>query len=81
MASSTSMLDDLKALATTEEGRSKLKRAFALFGVKGRKWSELTDDEVGNVWAETNAPEAPPLTPDDSPEGRALNKHLDEIRL
>lgn len=78
MSDATSMLDDLRAMTDSETGRMRLKIAFAVHGVTTRKWSELTPAEVANVWAEVHPtePDAGGFTPDDSPEGAALNQSI-----
>lgn len=65
MADRDSMLRDLQDLATGEAGRARLRRAFDLFGVKATKWSEMTPEQIGDVWAETRN-EEPSETQDES---------------
>lgn len=77
------MLQDLQALAQTEAGRKRLRVAFDRFGVTVTKWSALTQTDIEIVWAETrdDPPREDRVTPDDSPEGRALNARLDDLKF
>ncbi len=71
------MIDDLRALAESDDGKKRLRAAFDLFGVKAKAWSALAADEIANVWGEL----FDGFTSPESPEGREQIARLDSIKF
>lgn len=78
------MRRDLMRLAK-EGGAADLARVSKVLGYpSGRRWGEIPAEHIRALWRHTLGGEPLPaptasLTPDDSPEGQALNARLDEI--
>ena len=85
MLNPTQMIRDLRALASSPAGREKVKQAVRKHGLAGGvAWEQMDPRDIAHVHLECFGvhEELPgPSTPDDSPEGRALNSHLDDIKF
>lgn len=71
------MLDDLKLFSVTPEGKARLRKAFDLFGVKAKRWTEIEADEIANLWGEV----FPKATSPESPGGAAQIALLDRLNF